>query len=389
MVALVGWQGSFAGDASKPFVFRSKEWTRVLTKQEKKKKIKPIVEEEDFKIMPKEKMAKRAVNFVVAPEGNNLTTHEKTRIGLTGNQSNQKKKNVIKQKELSKTAFEKVLMEVKNQDEKLKETNKSIAVSIKNFQDQLSQGIKITKLQCELTKKIKNFEINHLKDIPLRKSDFERDFKMIDNHMTQIHGLYEKLNTKCKDWKQSFKKHNMENYTFITRNDTIPMNPEPLFVDPYGYTDSVPPNKTNDYYEPFPVCLRNPLSCNKCHFVGHHRKCPSPKKRGGNHYTFFDNDNSHEDYAMEALNNQHKQELTQHKPFNGHKTDAATYLSSDDAFTNALHETARERSERIFNQVWNDKERIRARNTHQNIPFTRIERAFMASVISVNSSTEI
>jgi len=217
MVASVGWQGSFAGDASKPFVFRLKEWTRVLTKQEKKKKIKPIVEEEeDFEIMPKEKMAKRAVNFVVAPEGNNLTTHEKTHIGLTGNRSNGKKKKVIKQKELSKTAFEKVLMEVKNQDEKLKETNKSIAVSIKNFQDQLSQGIKITKLQCELTKKIKNFEINHLKDIPLRKSDFERDFKMIDNHMTQIHGLYEKLNTKCKDWKQSFKKHNMEKYTFIT-----------------------------------------------------------------------------------------------------------------------------------------------------------------------------
>jgi hypothetical protein len=26
---------------------------------------------------------------------------------------------------------------------------------------------------------------------------------------------------------------------------------------------------------------------------------------------------------------------------------------------------------------------------HQNIPFTRIERAFMASVISINSSTEI
>jgi hypothetical protein len=34
-------------------------------------------------------------------------------------------------------------MEVKNQDQKLKETNKSIAVSIKMLQDQLSQGIKI------------------------------------------------------------------------------------------------------------------------------------------------------------------------------------------------------------------------------------------------------
>jgi ribosomal protein L25 (general stress protein Ctc) len=58
MVASVGWQGSFAGDASNHYAFHSKEWTRVLNKQEKKKKIKPIVEEEDFEIMPREKMAK-------------------------------------------------------------------------------------------------------------------------------------------------------------------------------------------------------------------------------------------------------------------------------------------------------------------------------------------
>jgi len=66
------------------------------------------VEEEDFEIMPEEKTVKRAVNFVVAPEGNNLTTHGKGNIGLTGNRSNGKKKKAIKQKELSKTAFDKV-----------------------------------------------------------------------------------------------------------------------------------------------------------------------------------------------------------------------------------------------------------------------------------------
>jgi hypothetical protein len=85
MVALVGYQGSFAGDASKPFVFRSKEWTRVLSSWEKKKKVKPIVREEDFEIVPEQKMAKQAVNFVVAPEGNNLTTHAKGSKGRTVN----------------------------------------------------------------------------------------------------------------------------------------------------------------------------------------------------------------------------------------------------------------------------------------------------------------
>ena len=36
MVALIGYKGSFAGDASKPFVFHLEEWTRVLSRKEKK-----------------------------------------------------------------------------------------------------------------------------------------------------------------------------------------------------------------------------------------------------------------------------------------------------------------------------------------------------------------
>jgi hypothetical protein len=138
MVASVDWQGSFAGDASKPFAFRSKEWTRVLTKQEKKKKIKPIVEEEDFEIMPQQRMARRAVNFVVAPEGNNLTTHAKVRKGRTVNDCLNKKKKVLKkQKEMSKAAFEKIIEQIKRHDNSLKEVNKSIAVSVKCYKSYL------------------------------------------------------------------------------------------------------------------------------------------------------------------------------------------------------------------------------------------------------------
>jgi hypothetical protein len=163
-------------------------------------------------------------------------------------------------------------MEIKNQDQKLLETNKSIAVSIKMRQDQLSQGIKITKLQHELTKKVRNFEISRLKCIPLHKSDFERDFKIIDTHMNDIQGLYDKLDLTCKDWKQSFKKHNMENYAFIARNDTIPMNPKPFYVDPSGFLDTAPPNESNNCYDPFPVLVNHPRECKKCQFVGHIRR---------------------------------------------------------------------------------------------------------------------
>jgi hypothetical protein len=62
MVASVG----FARDASKPLVFRSQEWTRVLSRKERKNKVKPIVHEEDFKIMPEKKAQKRVVNFALA-----------------------------------------------------------------------------------------------------------------------------------------------------------------------------------------------------------------------------------------------------------------------------------------------------------------------------------
>ncbi len=43
------------------------------------------VREEDFEIMPEKEMAKQAVNFVVAPEGHNLTAHGNANIGLTSN----------------------------------------------------------------------------------------------------------------------------------------------------------------------------------------------------------------------------------------------------------------------------------------------------------------
>jgi hypothetical protein len=41
-----------------PFVFHSKEWTQVLSRKEKKNKMKPVAEEEDFEIIPEKKVLK-------------------------------------------------------------------------------------------------------------------------------------------------------------------------------------------------------------------------------------------------------------------------------------------------------------------------------------------
>jgi hypothetical protein len=416
MVASVGWQGSFAGDASKPFAFRSKEWTRVLTKQEKKKKIKPIVEEEDFEIMPQQRMARRAVNFVVAPEGNNLTTHAKVRKERTVNDCLNKKKKVIKkQKEMSKAAFEKIIEQIKRHDNSLEEVNKSIAVSVKMLQEQLTNGIKTTKLQRELQQKVKNFEIGRIKAIyPLRKTEFERNFKVLDEHVLQIGQIYEKLDKKCNEWKRQFKQHNMDFYHLSVMKDTIPRTPEPLYVDPFGYTDYVPPDEMNDIYEPFPVQLKKPSSCHKCRFVGHHRKCPSPRKNYKNHYMRVTVDIFEMDYAKEAWNNQYRQGLEEGKSFNKHDAHAVThsnatrfqmepkanrikthfkstctpYAHEHEIFDKEFHDAARKRSEHIFNETWNTKREIRAAREHQNIPFTRIERAFMATATAVSETTE-
>ena len=75
MVASVGYKGSFAGDASKPFLFCWKEWTRVLSRKEKKNKIKE----------------EAVVNFEVAPEEKNLTTYRR-QVTTAGKISQRNKK---------------------------------------------------------------------------------------------------------------------------------------------------------------------------------------------------------------------------------------------------------------------------------------------------------
>ena len=184
-----------------------------------------------------------------------------------------------KQKEISKTAFEKVLEQAKRQDKNLKEGTNTFTVTVKMLEEQLTKGIKITKLQRELHETIRKFETQRLKaNIPLRKTAFKWDFKEISENENEIEEMYDKLSLKYSDWKEKSKKHNMDYYTLTNKKDTVLRNLEPVYIDPYGYADFTPPNEYNDYYEPFTVQLRKLSICNKCQFVGHHRRCQSHKK---------------------------------------------------------------------------------------------------------------
>jgi hypothetical protein len=71
--------------------------------------------------------------------------------------------------------------------------------------------------------------------------------------------------------------------------------------------------------------------------------------------------------------------------FKSHLIGHGYYSEADDAY----HKKARERSEQIFQDTWNTNEAIRAATRVNNIPFTRIERAFMASAISETTEEEI
>jgi hypothetical protein len=326
---------------------------------------------------------------------------------------NKKKKHPQKQKQLSKKAFEKVLEEVKHQDSKLKEVNMTIALTVKILEEQLTKGIKITKLQRELHEIIRNFEMCHLKTvIPLHTMDFEQDFKVISKNIDEIGKLYEQLDQKCDDWKQNFKKHNLDHYTFGPNDDTPS---KPFYVDPFRYANVIPPDNSNDYYEPCPVCVRQPSSHHQCQFVGHHRRCPSPKKRISRQnasYVFIE---PSENTANQAWTNQFEkelQEITYLDTFNSEeclnpiirnfemnakdnkvnkreKAKLVSYGNQQDSDNEDYHQAARRCSEEIFHTTWQDKKRIRTQNQCDNAPFTQIERAFVASAISTTTEGEI
>ncbi len=125
---------------------------------------------------------------------------------------------------------------MKHQDKQLEEVNKTIAVTVKMLDEQLVKGIKITKLQGKLHEIIENFERHLLKAIiSLRTQDFEKDFNAIRENVDEIGELYEKLDQKCSDWKQKFKKHNIKNYTLTNQCEIATPAPKTFYVDPFGY----------------------------------------------------------------------------------------------------------------------------------------------------------
>ena len=87
--------------------------------------------------------------------------------------------------------------EVKHQDNKIEEVNKTVAVIVKMLEEQLTKGLKIAKLQRELHEIIRNFEMHRSKTVlPLRAVNFERNFEVISENIDEIGELYEQLDKK-------------------------------------------------------------------------------------------------------------------------------------------------------------------------------------------------
>jgi hypothetical protein len=174
---LHGWFGRLAKDASPDTNFHSTEWTIIRNRRNKGKKIsKSNFVDYHWKTIPKQE-----VSFGITPKGNKMTyrrinvidTSSSVRQTKDDKRFNQEMKRKH-MKKISKKAFEKILEEVKHQDEKLEEVNKTIPVTIKMLEEQLVNGIKITKLQKELHRMLREFETRRLKaTIPLRKQHFD------------------------------------------------------------------------------------------------------------------------------------------------------------------------------------------------------------------------
>ena len=103
--------------------------------------------------------------------------------------------------------------------------------------------------------------------------------KSSQKNIDKIGELYEQLDKKCSDWKERFKEHDIDYYTFSSQNDTVEKDNRCLYVDPFGHADFTVPNESNDYYEPCPIHIRQPSSHHHCQFIGHHRHRSPTKKR--------------------------------------------------------------------------------------------------------------
>ena len=77
--------------------------------------------------------------------------------------------------------------EVKHQDNKIEEVNKTVAVIVKMLEEQLTKGLKIAKLQRELHEIIQNFEMHRLKTVfPLCTVNFEQILKLFQRTSTKL-----------------------------------------------------------------------------------------------------------------------------------------------------------------------------------------------------------
>jgi len=138
---------------------------------------------------------------------------------------------------------------------------------------------------------------------------------------------------KCNDWKQHFKKRNMEYYTFS---------------------------------------VKQPSAYKKYQYISHTRGCPSPKKK------------VRETWHDTTARGTQGTKLHHHQK--GH---VVTYSTESPTSNEDYLETARQRSERSFNETWNEKERVREERQYNDIRYTRIERAFTANAISQTTEAEI
>jgi hypothetical protein len=71
------------------------------------------------------------------------------------------------------------------------------------------------------------------------------------------------------------------------------------------------------------------------------------------------------------------------------KTTSVSHGYQHELYDKYFHRKACKHSEEILKSTWQEKDRIRHTYQTRSAPFTRIERAFMASTISVNTSTEM
>jgi len=244
----------------------------------------------------------KEVNFEVAPKDSEMTYLKR------GNDIKKAKKKRRAKKEerseyattISMTKLDKLINEMISQQVKLQDININSKLEIKKIKEQLTEGIRITRIQRTLHHKLRHHVISRLPSTrythtngpmnqhnPLRNKAInginklmqqERLVEEQSKNIQELQHMLETIEEKHGNWSDKFSEYKIENFTIIDTYGVV-HDCSTQYVDEHGRIHDTPLQYiTEDGILHANLFLNRPSKHHHCRLVGH-RRCHLPKKQ--------------------------------------------------------------------------------------------------------------